>query len=90
MRSFMVTLYIKFTVYMCIWISHLIFDCVLNVVMARLQTFALDRAIGMLSADQYIANVERAFNVISATVICLRRRFQQTCNCECCASIRKS
>ena len=75
-RLFMVTVYMKFTVYMRIWITLLIFDCVLNGVMPLLQTFALDRAMGMLSAGQTIANIARSFNVNSATISHLRCRFQ--------------
>ena len=42
----------KYTVCMFILILLLIFYCVLNVVMPRQQTLALDRIIGMLSAGQ--------------------------------------
>ena len=48
--------------------------------MPWLKTFALDKAISVLSARQRIANVAWAFNVNSATVSRLRRRVQLTDN----------
>ena len=53
-HDFQATVYIKLTVDMCIWISLLIFDCVLTVVVPRLQTVALNRAIGIMSAGQVL------------------------------------
>lgn len=78
MRSLKPTAYMDIRVYMCIWTLLVSFVCVLKVLMPRLQTFERDRAIGMLSAGQTVANVARAFNVNPATIVRLRHRFQTT------------